>query len=568
MLADVTTLHKEFDYLVAARAEVAVGSVVRVDLGGRRVGGWITAVDVEPPAGVKLRPVAKVSGYGPPADVVDLARWIAWRYAGTVNNVLTSASPPRNVSVLPPPLQVPTTVPAAIDSTADEAFARGQVVIRTPPAADERELVLAAVRAAAAKGRYTLIVTPSVDRARELWLVLRRAGVAAALYPRDWGQAYAGATVIGTRVAALAPMASIGAVLLLDEHDEALQEERQPTWHCRVVLAERARRASAPFVMASPIPTLEALASGELMTPSRSDERRGWPVTDVVDMRKEDPAAGRFAARLVPVLRGPGPVLCVLNRTGRSKLLACGACGELVRCERHQVPLSLTDERRLVCSFGDEDRPVVCAHCGSTQLKNLRVGVTRAREELESLAGRPVVEVTAAHELKQHADVYVGTESLLHQVRQAHAVIFLDFDHELLAPRQRAGEHAYALLARAAGILGGRDGGGRLVVQTRQPRHPVLEAVRLAEPGRFVRVESERRQALGQPPFAAQALISQSAAAEFVERLGRPRGVVVRGPLNGQWLVSAPTHQQLCDTLAAVERPTGRLRIEVDPLRA
>jgi hypothetical protein len=44
-------------------------------------------------------------------------------------------------------------------------------------------------------------------------------------------------------------------------------------------------------------------------------------------------------------------------------------------------------------------------------------------------------------------------------------------------------------------------------------------------------------------------------------------GVEVQGPLEGRYLVRAPDHDRLCTALAAVDRPSGRLRIEVDPLR-
>ena len=55
-------------------------------------------------------------------------------------------------------------------------------------------------------------------------------------------------------------MPVVGAVVVLDEHDEALQEERAPTWHARDVAVERARRAGATCVLVSPVPTLEAVA--------------------------------------------------------------------------------------------------------------------------------------------------------------------------------------------------------------------------------------------------------------------------------------------------------------------
>jgi primosomal protein N' (replication factor Y) len=106
-----------------------------------------------------------------------------------------------------------------------------------------------------------------------------------------------------------------------------------------------------------------------------------------------------------------------------------------------------------------------------------------------------------------------------------------------------------------------------VVVQTRVARHEVLEAAVRADPGRLVPVERARRRELALPPYAALAVVSGASAAAFVERLGRPLGIDVLGPLDGRYLVRAPDHPTLCDALGAVERPPGRLRIEVDPSR-
>ena len=95
VLPDVVAIDREFDYLVPARwLEAAVpGAMVRVPLHGRRVAGWITDVDVDPPAGVKLRELARVSGLGPPSDVADLCLWAAWRWAGRRATFMRAASP-------------------------------------------------------------------------------------------------------------------------------------------------------------------------------------------------------------------------------------------------------------------------------------------------------------------------------------------------------------------------------------------------------------------------------------------------------------------------------------------
>src|SRR5690606_25836911 len=116
------------------------------------------------------------------------------------------------------------------------------------------------------------------------------------------------------------------------------------------------------------------------------------------------------------------------------------------------------------------------------------------------------------------AGIYVGTEAVLHQVEGAGLVAFLDIDQELLAPRYRAADEALALLVRAGRLVGGRRDGGRVLVQTRLPKHEVIQAALLADPVRLSEAEEERRRQLGWPPFRALAQISGAAAPAFMER--------------------------------------------------
>lgn len=576
VLPDQAAIDKTFDYVVpdAWRADgraagLHVGSRVRVVLHGRRVGGWVLELDAEPPPGVTLRPLATASGLGPPAEVIDLARWAAWRWAGRLATFLTSASPATVVRALPgaaaappppPPQDLGGRLAAAALAPAD--VGEPPTVVRLPPGVDDFGLVLEATRSGNA-----LVVAPTIERARRLATGLGRSGTPVALLPGGWARSAAGTTTIGARAAAWAPIVDVGVVVVLDEHDEGHQEERAPTWNARDVAVERARRAGVPCLLVSPCPSPEALAAGRLLAPGRQEERDGWPIVEIIDRRGDDPRSGLLSERLTPWVRGSGPVVCVLNRTGRSRLLACGACGELARCEQHGHALHQDDRGELVCPEGDGRRPVVCAACGSTRMKNLRAGVARVREELEALAGRPVAEVTGRTGPLPEAPVYVGTEAVLHRVPSAATVVFLDLDQELLAPRYRAADQAMALLARAARLLGGRAAGGRLVLQTRQPRHDVVLAALHADPARLVAGEVERRRVLGRPPFSAEAEVSGPAAPAYIERLGSPLGVQVRGPVDGRWLLRAPDHTTLCDALAAIDRPAGRLRVSVDPLR-
>lgn len=569
VLPDVPAIDKTFDYLVPddLRDQVRVGDVVRVELHGRRVGGWIVEVDVRPPPGVALRPIAKRSGVGPTSDLLELADWAAWRWAGRRASLLKTASPERVVPRLPP--RRPSTAPRPpIGPVLQAALDARQAVVRLPPTAD-----LAAVAAVVADRGNALVLCPNVAMASGIATRLRRTGLSVALHPDDWAMGAAGATVVGTRAAAWAPVGALAAVVVLDEHDESHQQEQAPTWHARDVAIERARRAGVPCLLTSPCPTQEALAWGRLLQPAKVRERAGWPTVEVVDRREEDPRrAGLLSPALTRILRSDQRVLCVLNRTGRAKLLACAACGDLARCSRCDAAVEQPDDT-LVCRRCGTTRPVVCAVCGGTRFKNARAGVSRVREELQALIGEPVAELTTTTPSDGPLTrVVVGTEAMLQRIDRADAVAFLDLDQELLAPRFRAAEQALTLIARAARVVGtgGRSGSraaGHLLLQTRLPDHEVVRAALHADPGIVAEAERARRELLALPPCSAIAQVSGAAAPAFIDAFGQPPGVTASEIAEGSWLLRAATHQELCDALAATKRPPGRLRIEVDPLR-
>jgi primosomal protein N' (replication factor Y) len=484
--------------------------------------------------------------------------------------MLRAASPPNVVRNLPPAARHGT--PADVATTVDErrlvheGLAAGQAVLRLPPAHDPFPLL-----AAVATRGPALVITPSVAAASGLARGLTRRGQAVVAVPSAWAQAAAGgATVVGARTAAWAPAPDMSAVVVLDAHDEGLVEERAPGWSAWIVAAERARRAGVPCLLISSCPTLEQLAWGRLVLPARAAERDGWAPVVVVDRRADDPRSGLFSAPVVDLLRDASPqgkVVCVLNRKGRARLLACRVCRELAVCERCRGAVEQTPQGSgLRCARCGLDRPAVCANCGSGALRVLRSGVTRVRDELEALVRVPVGEVTGDIAEVPDAPVLIGTEAVLHRLggQNVRAVVFLEGDAELSAPRYRAGEQALALVSRAARLVGGRRGGGVVAVQTRQPSHPVLEAAVHADPGRLADAERAVRRELGLPPFSALAELSGQAAPAFAARLA---GVEVTPTAADRWLVRALDHRTLCDALAAAPRPEGRLRVVVDPLR-
>ena len=203
-------------------------------------------------------------------------------------------------------------------------------------------------------------------------------------------------------------------------------------------------------------------------------------------------------------------------------------------------------------------------------MKNLRLGVTRAVEELEALLNESVTEVTKATTTLdfQKSRIYLGTEAVLHRIDWADLVVFADFDQELLAKRYRGEEQAMAQLVRAIRLVNTHgDDTGNVIVQSRQPTHDLFRMVSSGDIEAWCRRESNRRELIKYPPFGHLASISGPGSEEFIEGLKALNKVEILGPNEGAWLVKSLDVKELVDSLSRVPRPKERLRIAIDPAR-
>lgn len=580
VLPDVSGVERVFDYTVpeALVPQVSVGSRVRVALQSRRVAGWVVGLgDPDPAVPLeKLLPILAVIGQGPAPDIVELTGWAAHHWCGPRRSVLVAASPPRIVKHRPAPRRFNPSASwrALAHQGATEVLAQGGGLLRWPPTWD----LLPLVAAAQSRGPV-LVVVPSVRQATLLARRVVEHGLSVALLPDDWALAAGGVdVVIGARHGVWGPCAGMASMVVIDEHDEALYEERAPTWHAPTVASERARRRGIPLLTVSPCPTVVAHHRlGLAWAPTRSEERDAWPLFDIVDVGdrppwNRSPLTDEARRWLADEQRR---IVCISNTTGQARLLACRGCRDIARCTACDAAVAQRDDLTLVCRRCATLRPPVCASCGSSALTVLRPGLARLRREVHAAARRPVVEVSAV--ASHHDDwswtttgVVVGTEAALHRVRRADVVVFCDLDAELLAPRYRAEEQVLGLLARAARVVGPRRGGGRVVVQTTFPDHQVFRAVQAVDLDRLVPPELERRAEVGWPPWRCVATIEGQGSEVWMQalRARTDHEVEVLGPSDGRYLLRAVTQAHLADALGATPRPPrSRCRVIVDPAR-
>jgi primosomal protein N' (replication factor Y) len=317
--------------------------------------------------------------------------------------------------------------------------------------------------------------------------------------------------------------------------------------------------------LVSPVPTLNARqwAGGRI---ALTDDAAHWPAVRIIDRNSDERwASSLVTSPLIELLRDDRKrVVCVLNVKGRARALACDSCRSVARCEACGAAVAQPDEHQLVCSRCAAARPIVCSSCGSQKLRSIRIGISRLRDELEAAAGRRVQEISpTTTSINPLASVFVGTEAVLHRIDRADAVVFLDIDAELLAPRFRASEQALDLLAHGARLVAR---GGELIVQTAVPQHQVLAGLVAGDLTAHVAAETERRRKLNLPPFGALAEVSGKGTAEVVDQLSQ--SLLVQVAMGDERaLVRAQSWEALSEALAAIDRPKERVRIAVDPAR-
>lgn len=568
VVPDVTGIDKSFDYSVPPEfsAEVEIGSKVRVDLNGRRVGGWVVRAEREIGPDFTLKSILKWSGLGPDADLVEVCRWAAVRWCvPRLRPFLVAASPPTMVARAAP-VRRSKVLAEPSSPAATDLLGGGGGVLRLPPTADQLPAILSAARVGP-----TLVVCASADASRILFARLKRAGISVALMPGDWSSARGGVdVVIGARSAAFAPCPGLAAGVILDEHEDSLQEERMPTWHAREILAERCRRVGAPLLVVSPCPTAVGSHGRRLLAPPIERERAAWSEVEVID-RSDEPPWNRslLSSRVIAVAREESQrLLCIVNTKGVAKLLGCRSCQALIRCERCESTMSELNEGRLDCTMCSSNRPRVCSICSSTDLVRLRPGITRLRDELERAANRPVGQIEANDERYDDSsqDVFIGTSAALTRLRHIDVVAFLDFDRELLAPRFKAHEQAMSLLVRASRLVGPRKTGGRVLVQTSLADHDVVRSAVEGNGAIFAEAEMRRRKDLNLPPFSALALVEGEGLSKCEEHLSSSPEISVARHRSAL-LLRAPDHRILSEAWLRVPMDVrSSIRIEVDPI--
>lgn len=611
-------MSRPFSYALPENLEgkVEVGTLVRVPLGGRRVRGIVVEVGsstdetLEAVAGVVIRvPLAR-----PP--MIDLLDWMAARYLSPKGQTYARIVPPRVRATrdapaagaeIPEPKIVPSYEGGRELLAAIAEGRTGTWCMRVSLGEERGKVAAELVGAAVSAGGAALVAVPEVRYGSTTLEALASAfpdacrvdsAVGDAERSAGWiALAQGGAVGAGGRAAVLAPSPALRLLVVDEESHRTYKEDRSPRFDARLVAIERARLQGAVCVLVSAAPSVEtgaAARSGAFasVSPARAADRSARPLIEFVPKPTDRAVSHELHERIRDTLRSGAQVALLAPIGGYARALWCAECRHSVRCPRCEAGMIFGQSARSVrcprCKL-ERQAPDACPTCGAYNFRFLGAGSERLSEQLaRSFPRAKVVRMDPAlvQDLERgrriEADIYVttwvGTKEAIRP--EVGLVGVLDADALIRRPDFRSSELAYQALVEMAEWAGSARDGGRLLVQTDEVGHHVLQAIARNDYRFFLDRELRLREELGYPPFAELIKVQVSGparneVAERVSETARTAGARVLGPIEAgldvqrlELLLKCPSADTVAAALALIvtDVPSGtRLRVDVDP---
>ena len=416
------------------------------------------------------------------------------------------------------------------------------------------EVYFEAVAAVLAKGRQALILLPEIALTVQF---LERFAARFGTRPAEWhsdlsqkerrrvyravmsGEAK---VVVGARSALFLPFASLGLIVVDEEHEQAFKQQDGAIYHARDMAVVRARIEQCAVVLASATPSLESFvnATSGRYTHLKLASRHGiaeLPTVKLIDLRQERdaPDAEQRAQWLSPPLRAAlaqtlaagEQAMLFLNRRGYAPLTLCEACGHKLTCPHCSAWLvEHRYRRRLAChQCGYEiPAPSACPACNASgTLIACGPGVERVAEEFaqffpharfaiassDILHGPAQTQAAIRAMAKREIDVLIGTQIVAkgHHFPQLTLVGVVDADLGGSDGDVRARERTFQLLHQVSGRAGRAEKPGLVLLQTRNPDDAVMQALARGDRDGFYEQERQYREASAAPPFGRLAAI-------------------------------------------------------------
>ncbi len=339
--------------------------------------------------------------------------------------------------------------------------------------------------------------------------------------------------VLGARSALFMPFASLGLIIVDEEHESSFkQQDPAPRYNARDAAMVLAGMHGAKTLLGSATPAVDTYykaLTGRFGLVSLTERYGGseLPRVEIVDMakaRKKREVSGAFSLQLRRLINDAASAdrqtILFLNRRGFAPMARCKMCGYVPKCENCDVSLTYHHGiDRLVCHYCGTpyDLPRVCPACREPGLEIIGYGTERIEEEIAaSFPDIPVARLD--RDTTRNKDDYeriidefsagkdkmlVGTQMVTKGLDfgRVSVVGVINADATINQPDFRSAERAFNMLEQVAGRAGRRGDDGVVAIQTYTPSHPLFGFLVSHDYVGFYNHEIEERRLYNYPPF-------------------------------------------------------------------
>lgn len=339
--------------------------------------------------------------------------------------------------------------------------------------------------------------------------------------------------VLGARSSVFLPFNNLGLIVVDEEHESSYKQfDPAPRYHARDAAIYLSTLYQAKVLLGSATPSLESYYNAqqhkyglvELNTRFGEAVLPEIQVISIPQEMKNKTMQSHFSNLLMQdiesALAKKEQVILFQNRRGYVPLLICKTCGFTSRCINCDVSLTMHKSTgKLHCHYCGykEDMYSVCPACGSAHLEQKGYGTEKIEDELSLLLpaariARMDLDTTRSKMSFQNilsaledkkTDILVGTQMVAKGLDFSDVTVIgiVNADSLLKFPDFRANERSFQMLAQVSGRAGRRGKKGKVVIQTYDPHHRIIDQVIRNDYAEMYQLEMAERQQFKYPPF-------------------------------------------------------------------
>ena len=345
--------------------------------------------------------------------------------------------------------------------------------------------------------------------------------------------------IIGSRSAIFLPYSDIGLIIVDEEHDSSFKQmDPAPRYNARDAAVVLGAMHHAKVLLGSATPSYESYynaLNGRYRLVEITERYGGVQMPEIIlsDMRVEKrrkTMQADFGSVLLDAVKETleehNQAILFQNRRGFSLRIECDDCHYVPQCINCDVSLIYHKNQNVMrchyCGY-TTSVPTECPSCHSTNIKMHGFGTEKVEEDLkivmpDAKVARLDLDTTRSKNDYQsileafqdkETDILVGTQMVTKGLDfdSVKVVGILNADNMLSFPDFRAHERSFQLMAQVAGRAGRKGKQGKVIIQTYEPSHPVLQDVlRNNFKGLYEKQMLTRRQ-FGYPPYYRIVLI-------------------------------------------------------------